>query len=156
MKDANKSKKISIGLCIVFFIVVAIFLIFKITNKSVTLSCEEIQEDENSKLATNILIEKIGKDIHIGYTGNIEFFVADEFAYNFMSIYVQNQVSKLREVDEEFAKFEELNNQIKYEFNFNMSVLGEAKVKELLGIYSHDMEELRKHFESGGAVCEEI
>jgi len=153
-KKFNKKSLIIIGA--ILCLGIGLIFVFMNNKEQVTLSCEEINEDENAKLVNNIIIEKKNNNIYVNYTGKIEFLKDNEMAYKVMSAYVKSQVSKLNEVDEKIAIFEESKNEINFVFDFDIDLVGEEKTNELLGIYSHDMEELKNHFESGGATCVEI
>lgn len=156
MKSKKKiDKKILICIVVILFIGICLILLFNNKNEIKQLSCNVIKSDNQNKLETNILVKKIGKDIHINYTGELEFLISNETTKKIMSVYIKKQVTELKEVNEKFATFEEQKDKITYTFDFNMDSLSETKIKNLLGLYSKDMEELKKHFESGGAICEE-
>lgn len=156
MKSKKKiDKKVLISIFVVLVVGICLILLFNNGNEIKNLSCHELKSDNQNKLETNILIKKIGEDIHINYTGELKFLVSNETTQKIMSSYIKKQVTQLKEVNEKFANFEEIEDKITYVFDFNMDSLSETKIKELLGVYSKDMEELKKHFESGGAICEE-
>lgn len=156
MKKKGSNKK-----NIIIFVVVGLVVIFAVlfflnnSTSEITLTCKGVEGDENASVITNFLIKKKGKKIHINYTGEINFFTNNEFAMSAISIYVENQVSKIKEYKDANTTLEKTKNKISYTFDFDMNSLSEKNVKEILGIYSYDIIELRKHFENGGLTCEE-
>ena len=156
MKSKKNKKKIAIIISAIFIIILLLLIVFVNKSEKMTLVCNGIKSDEQAKLTTSMLIEKTSKQIHFNYNGEVQFFTEDETIKAILKTYIQTQVSKMEEIDGVASNFEELENNFTYAFDFNMSSLTEEQLMGLLGISSQNMEKLKKHFENGGFVCEEI